>query len=49
MKGLRPLHASQELKRDFLDNMRPDWRETSQGTEIVLDFSPDELPVCVVK
>ena len=23
--------------------------ETSQGTEIVLDFSPDELPVCVVK
>lgn len=23
--------------------------ETSQGAEIVLDFSPDELPVCVVK
>ncbi|MCI5767274.1 MAG: hypothetical protein MR219_11615, partial [Clostridiales bacterium] len=29
MKGLRPLHASQELKRDFFDNLRPDWRETS--------------------
>ena len=23
MKGLRPLHASQELKRDFFDNLRP--------------------------
>ena len=23
--------------------------ETSQGAEIVLDFSPDKLPVCVVK
>ena len=29
MKGLRPLHASQELKRDFFDNLRPGWFHAS--------------------